>query len=49
MLKNQYKNWATITADGLYTHGKSGKNVVVTVSDSGRPVQSASTTVYWQE
>jgi len=47
-LKNQYKNWATITADGLYTHGKSGKNVVVTVSDSSAPVQSASTTVYWQ-
>jgi hypothetical protein len=47
-LKNQYKNWATITADGLYTHEKSGKNVVVTVEDSGAPVQSASTTVYWQ-
>ena len=49
LLKNQYKNWATITADGLYTHGKSGKNVVVTVEDSGRPVQSTSTTVYWQQ
>ena len=47
-LKNQYKNWATITADGLYTHEKSGKDVVVTVEDSGAPVQSASTTVYWQ-
>jgi hypothetical protein len=48
VLKNQYKNWATITTDGLYTHGKSGKNVVVTVEDSGAPVQSVSTTVYWQ-
>jgi hypothetical protein len=49
LLKNQYKNWATITAGGLYTHLKSGKNVVVTVEDYGAPVQSASTTVYWQE
>jgi hypothetical protein len=49
ILKNQYKNWATITADGLYTHEKAGKNVVVTVADSGTPVQSASTTVYWQQ
>ena len=49
ILKNQYKNWATITADGLYTHEKGGKNVVVTVVDSGTPAQSASTTVYWQQ
>jgi len=48
-LKNQYKNWATITAAGLYTHLKSGKKVVVTVEDSGAPIQSVSTTVYWQE
>jgi hypothetical protein len=48
VLKNQYKNWASITDDGLYTHEKSGKDVVVTVEDSAVPVQSASTTVYWQ-
>jgi hypothetical protein len=48
LLKNQYKNWATITDDGLYTHEKSGKDVVVTVEDSGAPIQSTTTTVYWQ-
>ena len=48
-LKNQYKNWATIAADGLYTHLKSGKNVIVTVQDSSVPSLSASTTVYWQQ